>query len=92
MVVVHPVRILSATFAAAVVCAFGVWLYMGNIHGQSAVVRTVLRWAFPTVSLASLFDFFGSNLVYWVSLLLSYALWVLLVYLVLSWFDRRRGS
>ena len=89
MPLARPMRILSAIIAAAIVCAFGVWLYMGNIHDQSAVIRTVLRWAFPTVSFASLFDFFDSNVVYWASLLLGYALWVLLVYVVISWFDRR---
>jgi len=91
MAVVHPLRILLAIIAAAVVCAFGVLLYVGNIHGNSPVVRTVLRWAFPTVTLAGHFDFFDSNLVLWVSLLLSYALWALLVYLALSWLHRRHG-
>jgi hypothetical protein len=88
---VRPLRMLVAAIVAAVVCALGAWLYMANIHDQSALVSAILTCVFPIASLANLFDFFGSNVVYWASLVLGYGLWVLLVYVAFSWFDRRHA-
>ena len=84
MVRIKSRRAVLALVAAGMICGGGLWLFLGNIHDQSPQISAVLRWAFPTVTLANRFAFFGSNAVYWASLALGFLVWAVVAYWFLS--------
>ena len=76
----NVIRLVVALALGTVVSVAGVWAYMAHIHGQEPWLVVVLAASMPLAALASLWGFFGSNIVYWVSLAAGFALWTWIGY------------
>lgn len=72
---VAVIRLLIALLVGTAVSVAGVWAYMAHIHDQELWQVLVLAISMPFAALASLWDFFESNIVYWVSIAVGVALW-----------------
>ena len=76
-------RIVLACLVAAAVCGVGFLIFLENIHGGSEFSRTLLVVMFPTAALAFKYNIVG-KIGFVIAVIGGYALWVLVVYLVLA--------
>ncbi len=69
------IRLIIALAIAATISVAGIWAYLANIHGQSTGLIVLFVISMPVAALASLWGFFDSDAIYWLSVIAGGLLW-----------------